>query len=919
MSQERILNFNGTWRSYQQRILNNLDFHLRDKKLHIVAAPGAGKTTLGIEVIARLQRPTLILCPTNTIKNQWRERICSSFLQEKDYGIVSTIIRKPGYVTVTTYQALLAAFCGRAEEEESPVSEENGEIEPDDTDSDSITSSVRFKQEKADEIIGILKAANVSLLCFDEAHHLRKEWWKALKYLNEQLKPEQTLALTATPPYDADYGEWKRYQELCGEIDEVISIPELVKNGDLCPHQDYIFISFLKQNEKELIGKHNRHVRDFVEMLRNDSELLECLSKMKFFEADDTDVETIFEQPEFYVSIASLLKSKGYQIPRRFLELFDAGQSDLPGFDLKRASVFIKGFLESEADYFKPLEQKKHEYFELAKRLGLVANKKIVLDESVKIRRMIAGSLGKLDSIVQIVKQESSQLKERLRMVILADYIRMDDTACQSIGVVPIWRKLKESVEGNVSVGLLCGSLILLPESTIGKLYRLLSDNNISTDSVKIGRFGEDRNHIRITPKDNLRNDIVRIITEMFCAGDLTVLIGTQALLGEGWDAPAINSLILSSTVTSYMLSNQMRGRAIRIDKNNPDKVSNIWHLATVDVPDKNDYPIFGIVSDIDIENLRLYTYDLDQLETRFKGFEAPSYYGKHEIESGIERIMGSPNAMPLPEAARLKEKLTRIKNITAMLASDREQIRQWWKDALYPGYGNRPMNLSTGVQAPKMTTKSLLFTGYKYMFITFLTVVFLLFYYLGNTIIFLPPVFIFIALLTVILCVGIMVVKFIRTGTVEGVLKQIAITILETMSSQDLLKSSIKNVGLHVMEDHGRFFVSCSNLPAAENNLFIQALQELLDPVENPRYLLVKHGSFWGKVRQTDYFVIPSILSAKRKSVEMFKQLWEKYIGKCEVVYTRNLEGRKLLLKARREASSAWKREKSKRLSKWQ
>ena len=917
MSQERILNFNGTWRSYQQRILNNLDFHLRDKKLHIVAAPGAGKTTLGIEVIARLQRPTLILCPTNTIKNQWRERICSSFLQEKDYGIVSTIIRKPGYVTVTTYQALLAAFCGRAEEEESPVSEENGEIEPDDTDSDSITSSVRFKQEKADEIIGILKAANVSLLCFDEAHHLRKEWWKALTYLNEQLKPEQTLALTATPPYDADYGEWKRYQELCGEIDEVISIPELVKNGDLCPHQDYIFISFLKQNEKELIGKHNRHVRDFVEMLRNDSELLECLSKMKFFEAEDTDVETIFEQPEFYVSIASLLKSKGYQIPRRFLELFDAGQSDLPGFDLKRASVFIKGFLESEADYFKPLEQKKHEYFELAKRLGLVANKKIVLDESVKIRRMIAGSLGKLDSIVQIVKQESSQLKERLRMVILADYIRMDDTACQSIGVVPIWRKLKESVEGNVSVGLLCGSLILLPESTIGKLYRLLSDNNISTDSVKIGRFGEDRNHIRITPKDNLRNDIVRIITEMFCAGDLTVLIGTQALLGEGWDAPVINSLILSSTVTSYMLSNQMRGRAIRIDKNNPDKVSNIWHLATVDVPDKNDYPTFGIVSDIDIDNLRLYTYDLDQLETRFKGFEAPSYYGKHEIESGIERIMGSPNAMPLPEAARLKEKLTRIKNITAMLASDREQIRQWWKEALYLGYNHKNTRLSTGVKVPKKTTKTLLYTGYKYIIITFLTAAFFAYYLLMQIF---PTVFSTILMLLVsAIFFGIIGIKYLRTGTVEGVLKQISIALLETMSSQGIIKSSVKNVGLHVTEDNGMFFVSCCNLPTEENNMFIQSLQELLDPVGNPRYLLVKHNKSLGKTKQTDYFSVPVVLSARRKSVDMFKKLWEKYIGECEVVYTRNLDGRKMLLKARKDAFSAWKREKSKRLSKWQ
>ena len=95
-----------------------MDFHLRDDKLHVVAAPGAGKTTLGIEVISRLNRPSLILCPTNTIKNQWKERIRTSFLQEKDYGIVSTDIRKPGYITVITYQALLAAFCGFDEEPE---------------------------------------------------------------------------------------------------------------------------------------------------------------------------------------------------------------------------------------------------------------------------------------------------------------------------------------------------------------------------------------------------------------------------------------------------------------------------------------------------------------------------------------------------------------------------------------------------------------------------------------------------------------------------------------------------------------------------------------------------------------------------------------------------------------------------------
>ena len=40
---------------------------------------------------------------------------------------------------------------------------------------------------------------------------------------------------------------------------------------------------------------------------------------------------------------------------------------------------------------------------------------------------------------------------------------------------------------------------------------------------------------------------------------------------------------IRSYYVGSYMLSNQMRGRAIRIDPNDPNKVASVWHLATVE------------------------------------------------------------------------------------------------------------------------------------------------------------------------------------------------------------------------------------------------------------------------------------------------------------------------------------------------
>lgn len=914
MLQENPLHFNGSWRSYQLRILDNLEFHLRDKKLHVVAAPGAGKTTLGIEVISRLRRPALILCPTNTIKNQWRERICSAFLQEKDYGLVSTRITKPGHLTVVTYQALLAAFCGQADEDEAQTEMQ----EQEETDSDSISSSTRFRKEKADEVINILRTAKVSLLCFDEAHHLRKEWWKALTYLNEQLKPEQTLALTATPPYDAEYGEWQRYQELCGEIDEIISIPELVKNGDLCPHQDFICFSRLKQNERELLNRHTRNVRTFIEMIQNDSELLDGLSGMKFLEANDADVEMIFESPEFYVSVASLLNANGYRIPEPFLGLFDAKQADLPPFDLRRAVMFVKGFLESESDGLKPLDSKKNEYLEAARRLGLVVNKKVVLDDSIKSRRLIAGSLGKLDSIVQIVKTESAQLQEQLRMVILTDFIKMDDVGCQSIGVVPIWRTLKENVGDKVSLGVLCGTLILLPESKADRLHRLLAANDVAEDAVIVRRCDDDVRYVRVTPRESVKNIIVRLITEMFCAGDITVLIGTQALLGEGWDAPAINSLILSSTVSSYMLSNQMRGRAIRIDKNNPDKVSNIWHLATIDFPDEKDFPMLATVSDNDMDACRLYTYDLEQLTTRFKGFEAPSYYGKHEIVSGIERVLEAPSTDPMHPEAELKAKVAHVSDITKKLAADREQTRRWWKEGLYLGYGNdKLMSLTTGVEAPKMSTMSLMFKGYKYMVVSFLTTIFIAYAVLLRVIPALPLTLVALVLIAAFL--GFVGVKYLKTGTVEGVMKQIAITVLETMSAQGLIKSSIKNVGLHITDNEGMLFVSCANLPVEENNIFIQSLQELLDPVDNPRYILIKHSTFLGKVRQTDYFSIPTLLSSNRQGVDIFKRLWEKYFGECEIVYTRNPEGRKILLKARKEASSALKRKKSKRLSKWQ
>ena len=51
---DESVKFYGTYRTYQQRVLDNLVSFLDNEKIHVVAAPGGGKTTLGLELIIRL-------------------------------------------------------------------------------------------------------------------------------------------------------------------------------------------------------------------------------------------------------------------------------------------------------------------------------------------------------------------------------------------------------------------------------------------------------------------------------------------------------------------------------------------------------------------------------------------------------------------------------------------------------------------------------------------------------------------------------------------------------------------------------------------------------------------------------------------------------------------------------------------------
>jgi len=70
------LQFRHPFRKYQRQILDQVETsNAIDRKHHIVAPPGSGKTIVGLELIRRFDEPAVVFAPTATIQQQWCEEV----------------------------------------------------------------------------------------------------------------------------------------------------------------------------------------------------------------------------------------------------------------------------------------------------------------------------------------------------------------------------------------------------------------------------------------------------------------------------------------------------------------------------------------------------------------------------------------------------------------------------------------------------------------------------------------------------------------------------------------------------------------------------------------------------------------------------------------------------------------------------
>jgi len=882
-----LLKFRYPWRPYQQRVLDAIDEHLDDQRLHIVAAPGAGKTTLGLEVFRRLGKRTLVLSPTRVIRDQWIQRL-DDFCSNTDStpgDWASNQLSAPKTLTSVTYQAIHAKL--------------SDDLETDDV----IHLDDDIEEGEMNVFIQALKQHNVEVMIMDEAHHLRAEWWRALDKVFEALPGMVLVSLTATPPYDAQDHEWRKYEQLCGPIDEEISVPELVKAGTLCPHQDFIWAMDVSPSEQQRIKEYDERVSSMCNTLF-EHPVFNTLILAHPWLTVTFDEQAVIRSPHTAIAILTFMKARQHDMPSHLLTTLDLTLDDIPELGRHWWQLLVEALLFSDTFVL----TKDDELFvrQLKKQLTsteLLRKRELSLERSRRIERSLSLSPTKVNACVEIHKLEYKQRGNKLCQVILTDYIRDEelnsglDTGQINLGAWPVFQGLVSQSVVPQQLALLTGRLSIIHVKLTDRLLRHVDKKRFAIEPMP-GM----PDYSRVTGP---LNQLTGAFTALLMNGSLKTLVGTRALLGEGWDAPAINSLILASSVGSFMLTNQMRGRAIRIDKNNPDKISSIWHLVAVDT---KSYSGLGDYSD---------------LYSRFETFVGLSEHNK-TIESGFDRIKAS--GLKLLYNPQHKTKAV-SKNNREMKGrfKKRRSISQRWHDALIV---NESARIIPSVKTPiiegirryhiKHTLGHLIFQ----LVLLLSNVAVFVFYYFQHD-------FKSLLLFLGIGLTGVLLYKLPKTIAlarilfkhlpIDGSLKHIGVALSHALCQAGLIETSIRRIKVNVLQAQDKtFYLALAGSTFYESSLFADCLAEILAPIDNPRYLVLREGEIYG-LKRDDYHAVPLQLAVKKDLAAIFYKAWCKYVGPSELIYTRNKTGRERLLKAKMQAFSSVFERKIKRQDRWQ
>lgn len=541
----------------------------------VVLPPGAGKTYVGLEVVRRLDRPAVVFGPNTAIQGQWVTTWASYRPSPAPMGIDRGL---ENTVSALTYQSL-ATFDPSAETD----------------DNEGTASSLLDRlHPNGSALVARLRELGPITIVLDECHHLLEVWGRLLAEVLDDLPAAFVLGLTATPPQVLDRDQSALVGELFGDIVYAASIPAAVREATLAPFAELAWLTPPSAAEADWLAQDAERFTTLTTDLMDTT--FGSVGFLSWLDQRTTGIPvgwSRFERDEPTFALALLRLANAGMLTAPVGARIREEHRVAPTADdwVTLIGDWVKGCLSRSGDAAD--EDVVDRIRRVLPSVGYQLTKTGIRRGRSAVDRLIALSTAKTDACVQVVQAEQGTLGERTRVLVLCDHESATARAPDSMRAVQsaeagsaraVLRALVDDpLTARLSPMLVTGRTIATGIDTAGRLREFVAAiDPMLAARLDLQPWNEGPAIVSLAGGWASRQ-WVPWATRFLEAGHSGVLVGTRALLGEGWDAPKLSSLVDLTTATTLSAVVQTRGRALRIDPDWAEKVAITWTIVCVD------------------------------------------------------------------------------------------------------------------------------------------------------------------------------------------------------------------------------------------------------------------------------------------------------------------------------------------------
>ena len=552
----------------------------------------------------------------------------------------------------------------------------------------------------------ILRSGGVRTVVLDECHHLASLWGYVVRAAVSDLGDVHLIGLTATPPDALTTDEDELYRSLLGPVSFSVPMPALVRESALAPFQELAWLTQPLHAEHAWLTEHDLRFTELITMLHQDSDDVVSLPAWVIgrirdrARAGDEDATVSWagfqrQHPALARACARFLASAGLALPPEVPR--GEGYREPPDLDdwlVLLADYALRGLA---ADSSAAAASRYAGIAAGLRALGFTLTRQGIRRGASDVDRLLMSSAAKSAALVDVVGCEYDARGERLRALVLTDTEQVSVPAQDLVGVLrPEAGSAPEAVRALADDvrtaplrpllvsgrGLRCAeqdadALIAAlmaaarPAGATGVTGAAGSAEAIQLRAEPAGAAGAAGSaagiQLRAEPAEGGLVRLtasgaawqprlwVELATRVFTGGATRVLVGTRALLGEGWDAPCVNCLIDLSAAATAMSVVQSRGRALRLDPGDPAKIASNWDIVCV------------------APELTRGTADYERFVRKHRHLFAPSEDGV--IEAGPSHVHPALGPFAPPPTSVFDE----INRAMIRRAAEHEQARDRW------------------------------------------------------------------------------------------------------------------------------------------------------------------------------------------------------------------------------------------------